>query len=264
MEYVQFQGIFTSFPIKMGPWYIHTQSQTNPSQRMFLLTVLAFAAEDSTIESWWKLWLVEPRIVRLQKSEVIIFLYTGIFHIREAFTKNQILLEVSERFHISLPKMKPILIIVKLHPQQENLKRSCDFFPGSSATSFTGFPEGGDSTLSRWSKLLCGAEPSSMTYSRKMGRSNGFGAHCNAELAALFPLVSVICIDMVILYWRYIELWQCHARTGVVMHMCRSALFFFAYHDCCFYYCIYIYIYMYKYIIFAFIIIYIHMFLMYV
>jgi hypothetical protein len=88
---------------------------------MFLLTVLAFAAEDSTIESWWKLWLVEPRIVRLQKSEVIIFLY--IFHIREAFTKNQILLEVSERFHISLPKMKSILIIVKLHPQQENLKK---------------------------------------------------------------------------------------------------------------------------------------------
>jgi len=68
-------------------------------------------------------------------------------HIREAFTKNQIHLEVSERFHISLSKMKPILTIVKLHPQQENLKK-LPILEGSGATSFTGFPEGGDS-LSR-------------------------------------------------------------------------------------------------------------------
>jgi len=179
------KGFSRVSPVKWDLWYIHTQSQTNPSQRMFLLTVLAFAAEDSTIESWWKLWLVEPRIVRLQKSEVIIFLY--IFHIREAFTKNQILLEVSERFHISLPKMKSILIIVKLHPQQENLKKlrfwKAPAPPPSPASqkeaiSWVGNQSWVFSTELRLIQSCSadGAEPSSMTYSRKMGRSNGFGA----------------------------------------------------------------------------------------
>ena len=144
-------------PVKWDLWYIHTQSQTNPGQRMFLLTVRAFCCRGfnywivvETVAGWTK----DCSTPKVWGNHMFIFFV----HIREAFTKNQILLEVSERFHISLSKMKPILTIVKLHPQQENLKK-LPILEGSGATSFTGFPEGGDS-LSRWSKL---------------GRSNGFG-----------------------------------------------------------------------------------------
>lgn len=153
MEYVQFQGIFTSFPIKMGP-LVHTYPVSDKRKSAHVPFDSA-----SICCRGFNYWIVVETVAGWTKDCSTpkvwgnhIFIYRYFSHSWSLHQKYQILLEVSERFHISLPKMKPILIIVKLHPQPENLKRSCDFFPGSGATSFTGFPEGGD------------------------GRSNGFGA----------------------------------------------------------------------------------------